>query len=78
VVQIYAATQKDENGQIWIRPVPVHEVVRYMKELIDFLAARHGGILKTIAEKKALDDGLRKQLDEALREFRTVFQPEGA
>ena len=78
VVQVYAATQKDENGQIWIRPVPVHQVVRYMNELTDFLAARHGGILRTIAEKKALDDGLRKQIDEALREFRTVFQPEGA
>ncbi len=78
VVQIYAATQKDEGGQIWIRPVPVAQVVRYMKELTEFLEARHGAILRTIAEKKALDDGLRKQIDEALKEFRTVFQAEGA
>jgi F-type H+/Na+-transporting ATPase subunit alpha len=77
VVQIYAATQKDENGQGWVRAVPVDEVVRYAKELTDFLEARHGAILKAIAEKKALDDGIRKSLDDALREFRTVFQLEG-
>jgi F-type H+-transporting ATPase subunit alpha len=29
-----------------------------------------------IAEKKALDDGIRKQLDAALKEFRGIFQVE--
>ncbi len=47
-------------------------------ELTEFVEARHGGILKTIAEKKALDDGVRKSIDDALREFRTVFQAEAA
>jgi F-type H+/Na+-transporting ATPase subunit alpha len=78
VLQIYAATQKDENGQNWIRPVPVEQVVRYMKELVEFLETSHGAIFKTLAEKKALDDGLRKDIDAALREFRAVFQPQGA
>jgi len=76
VLQIYAATQKDENGQIWIRPVPVSEVVRYMKGLAEFFEARHAPLLKTLAEKKALDDALRKSIDEALREFRNVFRAE--
>ncbi|HET6411166.1 MAG TPA: F0F1 ATP synthase subunit alpha [Anaeromyxobacter sp.] len=76
VLQVYAATQKDENGQIWIRAVPVSEVVRYMKELAEFFEARHAPLLKVIAEKKALDDGLRKSIDEALREFRNVFRTE--
>src|SRR5512142_3030276 len=71
VTQIYVATQKDENGQGWIRPVPTEQVSRYMKELVEFLDARHGGILKTLAEKKALDDLLRRAIDDALREFRT-------
>jgi F-type H+/Na+-transporting ATPase subunit alpha len=74
VVQIYAATQKDENGQIWIRPVAVPEVVRYMKELTEFIETRHGEILKAIGEKRTLDDAIRKSLDEALEEFRNVFQ----
>jgi F-type H+-transporting ATPase subunit alpha len=78
VIQIYAATQKDENGQGWIRAVPTEQVGRYMKELVEFLDARHPEVPKAIAEKKALDDAAKKALDAALREFRTVFQAEAA
>ncbi|HYG69029.1 MAG TPA: F0F1 ATP synthase subunit alpha, partial [Anaeromyxobacteraceae bacterium] len=76
VIQIYAGTQKDENGQVWLRPVPTTQVGRYVNELMAFLDARHPEVAKSIAEKKALDDGIRKALDAALREFRTVFQIE--
>jgi F-type H+-transporting ATPase subunit alpha len=76
VIQIYAATQKDDAGQTWIRAVPTEQVTRYMKELLEFLDGRHPEIGKTIAEKKALDDGIRKQLDAALKEFRGLFQAE--
>jgi F-type H+-transporting ATPase subunit alpha len=67
---------KDESGQGWIRAVPTEQVGRYMKELIEFLDGRHPEIAKTIAEKKALDDGIRKSLDAALKEFRGIFQAE--
>ncbi len=77
VIQIYAATQKDEAGQGWIRAVPTEQVGRYMQELVEFLDARHPAAVKALAEKKALDDGIRKQLDDALREFRGLFQIEG-
>src|SRR5689334_14862863 len=53
VIQIYAATQKDDQGQGWIRPVPTEQVSRYMRELVEFLDARHPDIAKSIAEKKA-------------------------
>jgi len=76
VIQIYAATQRDDAGQGWVRSIPTDEVSRYMKELIEFLDARHPEIAKVIAEKKALDDGIRKQLDAALKEFRGIFQVE--
>jgi F-type H+-transporting ATPase subunit alpha len=76
VVQIYAATQKDEAGQGWIRAVPTPQVTRWMKELLEFLDGRHPDIAKSIAEKKALDDATRTSLDAALREFRGVFQAE--
>ena len=76
VIQIYAATQKDEQGQNWIRAIPTEHVVRYMKELVEFLDGRHPEIARSIAEKKALDDGIRKALDGALREFRGIFQAE--
>ncbi len=74
VIQIYAATMKDENGQSWIRAVAVEKVGKYMKELIAFLDGRHPEIAKSIAEKKALDDGIKKSLDGALKEFRGIFQ----
>ena len=71
---VYAGTQKDENGQGWIRAVPTDQVGRYTKELAEFIDARHPDVARAIAEKKALDDGIRKSLDEALREFRGIFQ----
>jgi F-type H+-transporting ATPase subunit alpha len=74
VIQIYAATQKDEHGQGWIRNVPTDQVTRYMKELVEFLDVRHPDVGRSIAEKKALDDGIRKSLDAALREFAGLFQ----
>jgi F-type H+-transporting ATPase subunit alpha len=74
IVQIYAATQKDAQGQGWIRAIPVEEIGRYMKELLEFLGAGHPEIGKKIMEKKALDDDLRKVLDAALAEFRGIFQ----
>jgi F-type H+-transporting ATPase subunit alpha len=76
VVQIYAGTQKDAQGQGWIREVPVEEVGRYMRELVEFMAARHPNVGKQIVEKKALDDGIRRELDAALTEFKGVFQVE--
>jgi F-type H+-transporting ATPase subunit alpha len=77
IIQIYVGTQKDENGVNWIRNVPVDQVGRYLKELVEFLDGRHGEIAKALTEKKQLDDGLRTQLDAALKEFRELFQAEG-
>jgi len=74
VIQIYAATMKDENGQSWIRAVAVDKVGKYMKELLAFLDGRHPEIARSIAEKKQLDDGVKKSLDGALKEFRGIFQ----
>jgi F-type H+-transporting ATPase subunit alpha len=74
VIQIYAATMKDGGGQSWIRAVPVEKVGKYMVELIAFLDGRHPEIARTIAEKKALDDGIKKSLDAALKEFGGIFQ----
>jgi F-type H+-transporting ATPase subunit alpha len=47
-----------------------------MRELLEFLGSRHAGIGKKIAEKKALDDGIRKRLDAALTEFKGIFRVE--
>ncbi len=76
VIQIYAATTKDEAGVNWIRNVPVDEVGRYMKELAEFMDGRHPEIGKQIVEKKQLDDGAKAGLAKALAEFREIFKVE--
>jgi F-type H+/Na+-transporting ATPase subunit alpha len=76
VIQIYAATSRDENGVGWIRHVPVPEVRRYMAELLEFMDTRHSEIGKAIVEKKQLDDDVKGQLDKALAEFKDVFVSE--
>jgi F-type H+-transporting ATPase subunit alpha len=48
----------------------------HLKELVEFLDGRHPEVAKGLAEKKQLDDGLRKQIDAALKEFRELFQAE--
>jgi F-type H+-transporting ATPase subunit alpha len=74
VIQIYAATSRDENGVNWIRHVPVDQVLRYMAELTDFMNTRHPEVGKLIVEKKELTAEVRSVLDKALAEFRDVFQ----
>jgi len=74
IVQIYAGTQKDKNGVVWIRSVEVNEVPRYMKELVEFMETRHPEVLKLLREKKDLADDVRAALDRALEEFKDVFQ----
>ncbi|HYS81724.1 MAG TPA: F0F1 ATP synthase subunit alpha [Anaeromyxobacteraceae bacterium] len=78
VIQIYAATTLDENRVNWIRNVPVEQVGRYLKELLEFLDARHPELPKSIAEKKALDDAIKAGLNAALTEFRGIFSAEAA
>ena len=45
----------------------------YETELYRFLDARHPGILKTIAEKKQIDDALKAEVNTALKEFGAQF-----
>src|SRR5882724_2562525 len=75
VVQIYAGTQKDKSGVVWIRNIEVSDVQRYMQELIDFMETRHPQALKLLREKKDLTDDVRAALDGALEEFKSVFSP---
>ncbi|MCA1829244.1 MAG: F0F1 ATP synthase subunit alpha [Myxococcales bacterium] len=75
IVQIYAGTQRDAQGKGWIRDIEVSDVQRYMAELIEFMDTRHPEVLKLIREKKDLTDDVRKALDAALEEFKSVFRP---
>jgi F-type H+-transporting ATPase subunit alpha len=67
VVIIYAAT----NGHI--DPVPIEQVRDYEVELYRFLDTRRPQLLSTLAEKKAIDDELKAELTEVLKEFGEQF-----
>ena len=67
VLSIYVAT----SGQM--DSVPVNEVRRFERELLQFVETNHGSILKSIREKKALDDGIRAEIKKAVDAFKERF-----
>ncbi len=63
VAMIFAGT----NG--YLDPIPLEEIKTYEVELHRFLETRRPGVLRTLAEKKQFDDGLRAEMHGALKEF---------
>jgi F-type H+-transporting ATPase subunit alpha len=63
VLIIFAAT----NG--YFDAVETSTIGRLEQELYRFVDTRHAGVLREIAEKKILDDGLKNRLHELLKEF---------
>jgi F-type H+-transporting ATPase subunit alpha len=56
-----------------IDSVPVSDVGRFEKELLQFVETSHPGILKSIAEKKALDDSIKGEIKKAVDAFKERF-----
>jgi F-type H+/Na+-transporting ATPase subunit alpha len=67
VLSIYVAT----SGQM--DSVPVSEVRRFEGELLQFVETNHGSILKSIRDKKALDDSIRAEIKKAVDAFKERF-----
>ena len=67
VLSLYVAT----SGAIDNIPVP--EVRRFEKEFLQFVETSNPGILKSIAEKKALDDGIKAEIKKAVDGFKERF-----
>src|SRR5437762_3192415 len=63
VIIIYAAT----NG--YLDPVPVESVRAYESELYRFLDTRKAQLVSSLADKKQIDDAIKKDLNQALEEF---------
>jgi F-type H+/Na+-transporting ATPase subunit alpha len=53
--------------------VAVADVRRFEKEFVQFVETSHPGILKSIAEKKALDDAMRAEIKKAVDAYRERF-----
>ena len=70
VVQLYAASNGGEGGAPWIRSIPTAQISRRLRELSDFVAARHPDLLEEIGRGKVLSDALRERIDAVLAEFK--------
>ncbi len=65
---IFAAS----NG--YVDSIPETDVKRYEKEMIEFLKQKYSAVLTDIVAKKAISDDNKKELVNALNEFKAVFQ----
>ncbi len=67
VLSIYVATSGALDN------VPVPEVRRFESEFLQFVETNHPSILKNIAAKKALDDGIKAEVKTAVDAFKERF-----
>jgi F-type H+-transporting ATPase subunit alpha len=71
VSTIYAGTHGN------LDKVPANRVVEWKTEFARFMRGEHKQLLEQIEEKKALDEGLEKQIGEAIEAFNRQFGVEG-
>jgi F-type H+-transporting ATPase subunit alpha len=64
---IFAGT----NG--FLDPIPIDEVGKYEQEMYRFFDTRKTALLRTLAEKKQFDDGLKGEFNAALKEFAVEY-----
>ena len=53
--------------------VPVPEVRRFEREFVQFVETNYPSMLKNIAAKKALDDGIKAEIKSAVEAFKERF-----
>jgi F-type H+-transporting ATPase subunit alpha len=68
VVTIFAGT----SGLL--DDIPTEDVKRFEDGLLEYVRARHGEVLRHIAEKGDLPDDVLAQLQKAIEEFKSTFQ----
>ncbi|MHB8736084.1 MAG: F0F1 ATP synthase subunit alpha, partial [Terriglobales bacterium] len=68
VIAIYAANQG------YLDALAVEQVRDFEKELYNFLDGAHPGVLRTLGEKKVLDDAMKQEINQVLDEVKTRFQ----
>jgi F-type H+/Na+-transporting ATPase subunit alpha len=67
VLELFVAT----SGALDSIPVP--DVRRFTKEFLQFAETNYAGVLKEIADKKALDDGIKANIKKAVDAFKDGF-----
>ena len=68
VIIIYAATKK------YLLDIPVTEVLRFEKELFEFIDTKYPEIPEKIRSEKVLSEELEEKLAAAVSEFKGQFE----
>ena len=68
IAMIFAA------GNGYIDTIPETDAKRYETEMITFIKQKYPNLLKEISDKKAISDDIKKELVNALNEFKAIFQ----
>jgi F-type H+-transporting ATPase subunit alpha len=68
VLIIFAASNR------YLDDIEVPEVRRFEKELYPFIETNYPNVMKTLREKKAIDDSLRDEIKKALDAFKEAFK----
>ncbi|PID62668.1 MAG: F0F1 ATP synthase subunit alpha [Ignavibacteriae bacterium] len=69
VVSIYAATKE------FMEDIPVDDIKRFEKELLEYIDVNHKDIYDEIRSKKTLSDELNEKIDKAINTFKNKFKP---
>ena len=79
VVSIYASTPQPENDRpSWIREFELDDILRYEREMLDWMRSNKSDILSEISSSGKFEDATEQKLIAALDEFANVFQPTAA
>lgn len=69
VISIFAAT----GG--YLDAYSEKDVIRYERELLEFIAQRYKAVIDQLRSEKALKDEVKSMLKKALEEFKAIFKP---
>ena len=68
VVSVYLGT----NG--YLDSVPVHDVKRFEKEILEFIEVKHDNIFESIRNDKDINEEIINEIKKAVEEFLAVFK----
>ena len=74
VISIFAASPREDRAS-WVRAYEVSDLLRYERELLDFIRQNHAGVLSVISESGKLESDTEEKLIAALDAFAEIFEP---
>ncbi|MBW2268880.1 MAG: F0F1 ATP synthase subunit alpha [Deltaproteobacteria bacterium] len=74
VVSLFSCTPQDARSS-WVRDLDIADIGRYEVELLEYVRANHGDVLKAMRDSGKLEEDTEQKLVAALDAFAEIFQP---